>query len=46
MNDMLKEFQELLNNILLKVWNQALGDRNPKWKQWLQTIQESTKEQI
>ncbi len=30
----LKEFEELLlDNTLLKVHNQALGDRNPKWKE-------------
>jgi hypothetical protein len=34
MNNKLKEFEELLpDNILLKVQNQALGDRNPKWKE-------------
>jgi hypothetical protein len=44
---MLKEFEELLlNNTLLKVQNQALGDRNPKWKEWWQSIQKFTKEQI
>jgi len=32
---MLKEFKELLlDNTLLKVHNQALGDKNPKWKEW------------
>ncbi len=36
----------LLNNTLLKVYNQALGERNPKWKEWWQTVQEFTKEQI
>jgi adenylosuccinate synthase len=47
MNNRLKEFEELLlNNTLLKVHNQALGDRNPKWKEWWQTIEQFTKEQI
>jgi hypothetical protein len=33
MNNMLKEFEELLlDNALFKVQNQALGDKNPKWK--------------
>ncbi len=44
MNNGLKEFEELLlNNTLLKVQNQTLGDINPKWKEWWQTIQEFTK---
>jgi hypothetical protein len=47
MNNKLKEFKELLlDNTLLKVQNQALGDKNPKWKEWRQTIQEFTKERI
>jgi hypothetical protein len=46
MNDRLKEFEKLLKNTLLKVWNQALGGRNPEWKEWWQTIQEFTKEKI
>jgi hypothetical protein len=29
-----------LDNTLLKVQNQALGDKNPKWKEWWQIIQE------
>jgi hypothetical protein len=42
----LKEFEELLfDNTLLKVQNQALGVKNPKWKEWWQTVQEFTKEQ-
>jgi hypothetical protein len=45
MNNMLKEFEELLlDNTLLKVQNQALGDRNPKWKEWRQIVQEFPKE--
>jgi len=33
MNNMLKEFEELLlDNALFKVQNQALGDKNRKWK--------------
>jgi hypothetical protein len=44
---MLKEFEELLlDNTLLKVQNQALGDKNPKWKEWWQIVQEFTEEQI
>jgi hypothetical protein len=43
MNNKLKDFKELLlYNTLLKVQNQALGDKNPKWKEWLQTIKEFT----
>jgi hypothetical protein len=35
MNNKLKEFEELLlGNILLKVHNQTLGDKNPKWNEW------------
>jgi hypothetical protein len=34
---MLKEFDELLlDNILLKMQNQDLGDKNPKWEEWWQ----------
>jgi hypothetical protein len=33
MNNRLNEFEELLlENTLFKVQNQALGNRNPKWK--------------
>jgi hypothetical protein len=47
MNNRLKEFEELLlNNTLLKVQNQALGYRNPKWKEWWQTIHEFIEEHI
>jgi len=47
MNNRLKELKELLlDNTLLKVQNQALGDKNPKWKEWWQTSQEFTEEQI
>ncbi len=43
----LKEFEELLlDNTLLKVQNQALGDKNPKWKDWWQIVQEFTEEEI
>jgi hypothetical protein len=39
MNNRLKEFEELLlNNTLLKVQNQASKDKNPKWKEWWQTV--------
>jgi hypothetical protein len=38
MNNRLKEFEELLlDNTLLKVHNQALGNINPIWKEWWQT---------
>jgi hypothetical protein len=37
MNNNLKEF-ELLDNTLLKVQNQALGDKNLKWKEWWQIV--------
>ncbi len=44
-NNMLKKLEELLlDNILLEVQNQALGDKNPKWKEWWQIVQEFTKE--
>jgi hypothetical protein len=44
MNNRLKEFEEvLLNNTLLKVQNHAFGNRNPKWKEWWQIVQESQK---
>jgi hypothetical protein len=45
MNNKLKEFEELLlDNTLFKVHNQALGGKNPKWKEWWQIVQEFTKE--
>jgi hypothetical protein len=38
--DKLKEFKELLlDNTLLKVQNQALGDKYPKWKECWQIVQ-------
>jgi hypothetical protein len=47
MNNRLKEFEELLlDNTLFKMQNQTLGDKNPKWKEWWQIVQEFTKEQI
>jgi len=47
MNNKLKEFEELLlDNTLLKVKNQVLGDRNPKRKEWWQTVKEFMEEQI
>jgi hypothetical protein len=47
MNNMLKEFEELLlDNTLFKVQNQALGNRNPKWKEWWQIVQEFVEEHI
>jgi hypothetical protein len=39
MDNRLKEFEELLlDNVLLKVQNHTLVDKNPKWKKWWQTI--------
>jgi hypothetical protein len=47
MDNRLKEFEELLlDNALLKVHNQTLVDKNPKWKEWWQTIQDITEEYI
>jgi len=47
MDNRLREFEELLlDNISLKVQNQALTDNNLKWKEWWQTLQEIMKEQI
>jgi hypothetical protein len=38
-DNQLRGFEELLlDNALLKVHNQALVDKNPKWKEWWQTI--------
>jgi hypothetical protein len=45
MDNWLKEFEELLlDNALLKVQNQTLVDKNPKWKEWWKTIQEIMEE--
>jgi hypothetical protein len=39
MDNRLKEFDKLLlDNAFFKVQNQALVDKNPKWKEWWQTI--------
>jgi hypothetical protein len=39
MDNKLKEFEELLlDNALLKVQNQTLVEKNPKWKEWWQTM--------
>ncbi len=47
MHNKLKQLKQmLLDNTLLKVQNQALGNKNPKWKEWWQTMQEFTKYQI
>lgn len=44
---MLKGFEEmLLDNTLLKVQNQALGDNNPKWKKWWQIVQKFMEDQV
>jgi hypothetical protein len=43
----LKEFEELLlDNTLIEVQNQALGNRNSKWKEWWQIVQEFIEEHI
>ncbi len=43
----MKEFEELfLNNALLKVQNETLVGKNPKWKEWWQNMQEIIEEQI
>jgi hypothetical protein len=42
MNNLLKEL--LLDNTLFKVQNQALGDRNPKWKERWQIVQKFIEE--
>jgi hypothetical protein len=47
MDNRLKEFEELLmDNTLFKVQNQTLVDKNLKWKERWQTMQEITKEQF
>jgi hypothetical protein len=47
MHNKLKQLEQLLlYNTLLKVQNHALGNKNPKWKEWWQTLQEFTKDQI
>jgi hypothetical protein len=39
MDNRLKELEEFFfDNALLKVQNQTLVDKNPKWKEWWQTI--------
>lgn len=46
-DNQLREFEELmLDNALLKIQNQKLMDRNPKWKEWCQIMQEIKEEQI
>jgi hypothetical protein len=45
MDNQLKEFKKLLlDNALLKLQNQTLADKNPKWKEWWQNVQDITKE--
>ncbi len=47
MDNQLKGFEELLfDNALLKVHNQTLADKNPKWEEWWQTVHEIIKKQI
>lgn len=47
MDNRLREFEELmLGNVLFKVQNHTLVDKNPKWKKWWQIVQEITHEQI
>ncbi len=39
MDNMLKEFKELMfDNTFRKIQNWALGDKNPKWKEWWQIM--------
>ncbi len=46
MSNKLKEFEELLlDNMLFKVQNHTLETKNPKWKEWWQTVQEFIEEQ-
>jgi hypothetical protein len=34
-----KEFEDLLlDNILLKIHNETLGNRNPKWNEWWKIV--------
>jgi hypothetical protein len=47
MDNWLKEFEELLlYNVLFKVQNQALANKNPKWKEWWQSVYKIIEEQI
>jgi hypothetical protein len=47
MRNRVKKFEELwFDNTLLKVQNQALVDKNPKWKEWGQIVQEFIEGQI
>lgn len=47
MQNMLNQFEELLlDNTVFKVQNHALETKNPKWKEWWQTIQEFMEDQI
>ncbi len=47
MDNRFKKFEKLLlDNTLLKIQNQTLGDKNPKWKEWWQIVQEIIKKQI
>jgi len=47
MDNWLKELEELLlDNALLKVQNQTMVDKNPKWKEWWQIVHEIMEEQI
>ncbi len=41
----LKKFL-LLDNIVLKIHNQAFKDQNPNWKEWWQTMQKLIDEQV
>jgi hypothetical protein len=45
MDNWLKVFEELiLDNALFKVQNQTLVDKNLKWKEWWQIVQEIMEE--
>ncbi len=44
MDNWLKEFEGLLlDNVMLKVQNRTLVDKNMKWKEWWQIVQEIIK---
>lgn len=47
MENWLKGFDEsFLDNALVEVYNQTMDDKNPKWEEWWQTLQEIIKKQI
>jgi len=47
MNNRLKQLEKLLlDNILLKMHNKTLVEKNPRWKEWSEMMQEITKKNI